>query len=235
MTIIIPVCNQSIWQDHELRFCLRGIEANITGVTDILIIGHLPDFIRPGQGLYHLPFKDQPGYHKKEWNIHNKVMAGFAHTRKKELLFFNDDYFIMSSFQAEKFPYHHKGLLNQSIAKQDRNNRYYLTLKNTEQALAKPLANNFDSHCPILYEAGPYRRALQGLPWPNYGYAIKTMYCESNGITGEYYPDLKLHDANDLKAKTKDRHYFSIGDGATGPQLYKFLQKKFPRPSVFEK
>lgn len=230
MNILIPIGTGSCWQDNELRFCLRSIEKHLTGWYKIIIVGRLPDWIKQNDRLVFIQAKDRSGAVNKEANIHRKILAGINYGIGESFLFMNDDHFLLQNFEVYKFPYHHKGLLSDTIKSINRANAYYKTLRQTLISLpGKPY--NWDTHCPIIYESEKYTRSIKK-DLPPFGYGLKTIYCERNKVIGSFYPDLKLGFGSDYDIK--DRLYFSIGNKAVCAELEFFLKELYPFPSQFE-
>src|SRR5690606_18188809 len=106
-----------------------------------------------------------------------------------EFLFFNDDHFLLAPWDPATF--HYKRSLQESLSSRKVQDAYYRTLHNTIALLGG--GNNFDTHCPILYNKERFRRTVGTAPWYRpYGFAIKSLYCHLNGIEGSRYPDCKI-------------------------------------------
>ena len=223
MNLLIPIGTGSRWQDNELRYCFRSIEKYLTGWDKIVIVGKLPEWVVPNESLIFIPAEDRIGARHKEHNIYVKILAGIASGHLGEaFLFMNDDHFLLQPFETANFPYHHKGKLIPSSGC----NPYKKTVQNTINLLK--VADNFDTHCPIVYHTNKFLKAFQGMTWPYYGYCIKTTYCKRNGITGNYYPDLKIKDESEFSDM---RTYFSTGANFKGLDL---MERLYPEKSQFE-
>jgi hypothetical protein len=110
---------------------------------------------------------------------------------------------------------------------------YLITLENTMKLF--PGTNNFDTHCPIVYNKQNFLSLI--IKWIPYGYCLKTYYCNSFGIEGEYYKDCKINEtliSSQIENLIKDRMYFSIGDKAFNGEILKALNDLFPTKSAFE-
>lgn len=212
--ILIPLIRNG--ENDELRYCLRGIEQHHPELP-VAIAGYLPEWVK---NVTHIPFQDNKNYEYKTRNIYLKILAAFKLTDR--VLFFNDDHFI----QAPVDYYHHKGKM--TLEGRVKNGTYYRLLQNTTETF--PGCNDYDTHCPIWYERNQFEK-LAALDWNrNYAYGIKTAYCVLNGITGEYYPDLKFRDRVNLD-KVKGRPYFSTSDCCD----IRPLQQLYPNKSKYER
>lgn len=239
MKIMIPLGNGSPWQDNELRYCLRSICKHLTGWNRIYIVGNKPDWLQANDSLIHIEHRDHPSVRNKEFNIHKKILAFINATNEKnDFLFMNDDHFLLEDIGCNFFPLHHKGPLFQCIQNSRHGNPYRITLQNTLNHLFmkghRPM--NYDTHCPIVYDAKAYVRVMPP-KFPQWGYAIKTMYCTLAGKHGTLYPDLKLGkimNIGDFDAAIQGRPYFSIGNQSIGAVLVNRLENLYPENSFWE-
>ena len=230
MDIIFPLGLGSLHNDIELRFSLRSIQKHLTGYSKIYIIGHCPSWI---QNIIHLPAADKSYTENKESNIFNKILIACNHPSiSNNFLFFNDDHFILKNMDASQFPYFHKGLMTTSGRQP--HEPYYKTLDNTIRLF--PATNNFDVHCPIIYNKQAF--ASMQLPFPPYGYCIKTLYCNHQKIKGELCEDLKITktlNQQQIAEVIQNRIFFSIGNSAFAGEILKTLHTLYPQKSIYEK
>lgn len=232
-SIVIPLGRGSRWNDTELRYCLRSVEKHLTGYGEVIIIGEKPSWLR---NVVHIPFDEGPApqSHEKERNIFNKIMVacndGWVTNR---FLFMNDDHFLLQNFEAVRFPFYYDSTLNVLMTVTD----YKHTVKNTLDYFNGALVGNFDVHAPIVYHR-EYFPWLSKADWSvKWGYCIKSMYCEKNGIIGDRYPDLKINEvypADKIRNLITGRPWFSIGDRAREGGLLKVLQELYPKKSKYE-
>ncbi len=238
MNILIPLGKGSTWENNELRYCLRGIVKHLTGWNQIVIIGEKPSWLKPDYRLLHVSFPEKPSAINKEKNIHLKIMFAIEKRFvKNNFLFMNDDHFLLHDFQAPLFPDYHKGRL--SPAGLPDNSNYRKTILNTLKQLHSkwiPEPLHFDTHCPIIYNCETYVKHLGGLSWPNFGYCIKSMYGNLEGLKGEYYPDLKTGVwYSGTNQELKDRLYFSTSAKSCNEHLKTYLEECYPVKAVWEK
>jgi len=229
MDIVLPLGKQSYKNNIELKYCLRSIEKHLKGYRNIYIVGELSEWIK---NVIHVRVKDSCHLENKEKNIFNKVYTACQIPELSEdFLFFNDDHFLLQDIEADKFPFHHKGQMTDE--NRHKSESYLHTLNNTMKLF--PGTNNFDTHCPIIYNKEKF---LSLSPkWVPFGYCIKTYYCNTFGIKGEYYTDLKINarlDCCQIENLIKDRMYFSIGDGAFRGDISKALNVLYPNKSNHE-
>jgi hypothetical protein len=239
MTILIPLGTGSRWKNNELRYCLRGICKHLHNWTNIVLIGEKPDWLKPDQRLIHLPFPEKPSSRQKEQNIHKKIINGIESGHcSGDFLFMNDDHFILQDLNAKWFPCHHKGPLSETLKQTKSVNGYARTIKNTLAYLVGKgiqAPNNYDTHCPIIYNGEKYLQVMAGLSFPDYGYCLKTMYCNLTGAKGFYYPDLKVRSIdNGFPGQIQGRLYFSTGAVDSYFLLETEMNKLYPNPSIWE-
>lgn len=218
MNVVIPLLNYSSNNYAELKYCLRGVEEHL-GEATVYIIGGLPIWAK---NIKHIEFSEDKNIEWKERNIYLKTKEAFKYV--DEMLFMNDDHFLLSPFNY----LHHKGSMLENKAQRHPNSSYGYTLFNTLQLLGKDI-NNFDTHCPIIYKKEQFAK-LEQLNWNNpFGYAVKTCYVYLNGLQnkGEYYPDVKYFDSIE---DVSNRLYFSTSDSCG----LKKLKEIYPNKSKYE-
>lgn len=230
-SIVIPLNNRSTQRNIELKYCLRSIEKHLSGVGDIFIIGHMPDWVT---GCIHIPFDEDPRNRFRDRNIMNKMLAACKEERvSDDFLMVHDDHFLLKDYEASKFPHYHMGHMNEGYG------QYGMTKQNTKSLLSSIVGfNNYDCHCPIVFNKQLFKRVAEA-DWSIwYGYCLKTLYCVRNGIEGEYINDVKIrmplkYDA--IMSQISDWKWFSIGDRCfTEGGMKEVLQTLFPNKSKFE-
>lgn len=227
--IVIPLNKRSYVDNLELLYCLRSIETFLKGVGNVFIIGHCPEWV---VNVIHVPVLDDPRNRFRDKNIMHKMMVACHYpTVSGNFLMVHDDHFLLEPVEAGQFPYVHHGSMIPGPG------QYGKTKENTMALLGREI-NDYDSHCPILFNKGLFRESMLLADWDKwYGYCIKTLYCVSNNIQGEYYPDLKIKyvDRLDVRDAIKGRRWFSTGDRAFyDASLKDILQELYPNKSKYE-
>jgi len=144
-----------------------------------------------------------------------------------DFCFFNDDHYILKPINAKDFPYHHKG----ELIREQNGTRYMQTVRNTIEIVGARQMN-YDTHCPIIFNAERYRKTFEGMKFPEWGYCLKTLYCWFNNVEGEYYEDLKISDIPHY-GQLDNRLYFStMHCNFTG--FENLMEGLFPEKSYFE-
>lgn len=231
-SIIIPLNNRSTVKNLELRYALRSIEKYLNGYGQVFIVGELPEWVNKDL-VIHIPKEDDPRNRFRDRNICEKITLACKDKRiSHDALMWHDDHFLLEEIEASKFPYVHHGTMNPGPG------QYGNTKKNT-MALFGQNINDYDSHCPILFNKNKFITASGSIDWSKwYGYCLKTVYCIWNGIEGEYYPDLKIRwmeTKEEMRAAIAGRKWFSIGDRCwDNGQMKELLEELYPEPSKYE-
>lgn len=236
--IVYIVGKGSFWQNNELKFSLRSLDMYMKNYRHVVIVGELPEFVNP-RSVVHIPFEDT--HKNKAVNIMRKVLrACVDHQLTENITVMNDDYFLLKDLNASKIPYYFKNTLDEAMANNVPASEFHMHLAATKAVLKmskKPLLN-FDGHYPIIYNRNQMAKIIDDYDWNNnYGYVLRSIYCNSLFITGEYKTDIKLNISRFEPAILKMIHgadCFSIGDKAINKSLYVVLKRLYPNKSKFE-
>lgn len=238
--VVYILGTESNWQDNELRFSLRSIEKNLSAVRNVYIIGTLPDFINTDK-VIHIPYEDKHLY--KQTRIALKVLqACFVEPLSEEFLFLNDDHFLLELFQAGNFPYLYEENLLETASRRTENSMYGFSLRNTFEALLMNgfETNNFDIHCPIVYNKEKFKEMFNTYDFyntPN-SFVVKSLYCNTFGIKGEKREDIKINTPlsyEKIQEYCNNKALFSVSDLGLNQNMKNFLQNLFPIKSVYER
>lgn len=255
--ILIPLGTGSRHNNLELRFCLRSIEKHLKGIGNIYIVGEKPDFLK---NIIHIPFEESSDNNQRANNIYRKILAGCDYHDYIEekynysqfptiirdtclsdnFLFMNDDHFLLQDYEAGEFPYYHRGaiVLNDFVSNQPQYKQY----QNTIRKRFGSDYYDFDVHSPIVLNKKKFIEVFKDLQWPEYGYAIKTMYSNemidrTNWIMCE---DLKFKERVFMKESVyrslEGRSWWSIGDRCllVGSKIKEVLEELYSKPSKYE-
>lgn len=230
MDIIIPLGTGSTCSNIELKYALRGIEKFAPHTGQVFIIGEKPGFL---QNVVHIRCHDQPGAQRKESNIFRKIMEAVYDDRvSDDFQFWNDDHFLLQPWHGQYYFY---GLMETKLAQKRLTEKYRITVANTIR-VADGLW--WDIHCPIIYNKTKFADTVGKLKWNMpWGYAIKSCYCNLNGITGTSVSDMKLGKPDtieQLREKMQHRLFFSTGK-QLHPSMLQYLAELYPNKSKYEK
>ena len=233
INVVIPLCQSKI-NFLDLRFALRSIEKFVPNLGEIFIVGEKPSWIK---NINHIPFKEKMDDRWKERNIFKKIEFAFNNGVGENILFTNDDIILLEEVKAH-YPYYHKGSLTNAL---DTNTGgYRATMAHTISELVRKgkEINNFDIHCPIVYNKEKFLETVGKLDWNiNFGFGIKSMYCGLNDIQGEHMDDCKLRGRltkEEVSEKVKGRSVISCTDAPMKYGLGEYLNEILPNKSIYE-
>jgi hypothetical protein len=239
--IVIPLGKGSVWgNNHELKYCLRGIEKHLSNVGNLYIVSNkLPSWLTNATLLC---ADDEKGVEWKDRNIYNKILlACDTDSLSEDFLFMNDDHFMQLDFQLPDFPYYYREHdMQETIDKNIKNKAWRTSIENTRNYLI----NNgyeckmFDTHTPIIYNKFQFKK-LSKLNWDTpYGYGIKSLYANINRIHGTLCKDGKLFpsetsDTSILK-RVLDKPCFSTSSYVP-IQQQAFIESLYTEKSKYER
>lgn len=219
----------------ELKYSLRSLEANLTDYNNVFIIGEKPFFL--SEKVTVIPYQD---IHKnKARNIMNKVYRAAIDERiSSDFMVWNDDYFLLKKTSAHNYPFYYKNTIPEAIQRNIGEYEKHLTQTfNVLRAHGLPVLN-FDSHYPIIYNKEKFLDMVARYDWEvPFGMVLKSMYCNTHKIQGEFLLDCKIshpYNIKQINALNKDRHLFSIADAAYNIYMKRFLNDLFPQKSKYE-
>lgn len=235
---VVYLCGEgSIWNNTELKYSLRSLEKYYTP-ENVYVIGVLPYFLNTNKVKF---IEAKNTSRNAAYNIMKKAyLAASIPELSQKFIFMNDDYFLLKPL-PENIPYFYKNASLLDSVYKNGSNDYAFHLKTTIEALNKknlPL-KNFDTHCPIIYDKDLLKEVIDSYNWEGLksGYVLRSLYCNTLGIQGEYKEDLKLSTKRfepQLKRMLYQKEWFSIADRAINKSLGNFLQETFPTPSKYE-
>lgn len=218
----------SRFHNNEIRFSLRSIEKHLKNYRNIWVIGEKhPELIN----VNHVFYPDRTCV--SDTNIMHKVTkACQIEDITEEFLFFNDDHYLLSDFDAVTFPYFYHRTIPEFLTIREPDS-YHRRVKNTgEYLLSKGLpVKFFDVHTPIIFNKTKFlEHVTSGPDWtlPNM-YVMKSVYANSLGIEGIEMPDQK-GDA----PPPKGARIFSSSPRVKSA-VQRFLLEQFPVKSRYER
>lgn len=227
--IVIPYSSRSL-KHTELIFALRSIEKYLSGYRNIFIVGQLPPCI---SGIIHIPMEEDVRSRFRDRNIMLKILKACKDQRVSDnFLMWHDDHMLLKSIYAADFPTVHHGIMNPGPG------QYGETKQNTMRKFGERI-NDYDSHCPILFNKELFISSVPTLNWQlKFGFCIKTAYCLMNGIEGSYYEDLKIRHIPtraEIYQAIAGRLWFSTFDKCfDGSDMREVLEELYPEPSKYE-
>lgn len=228
MTVVYSLGTGSVLKNFELRMSLRSVEKYLSGYSDVWIIGEFPDWL---QNCQNKPLADTSKI--PDHNIMLKIKAACETAEiSDDFLFFNDDHFLLTEFQAPTFPYFHKGSLETYVAKRGKDG-YGRRSANTLKFLQDNNlpTKHFDIHTPIIYNKAMFLKHVADLDWPKSrdGFIIKSLYANALNIEGIEQADNKFNWPPSPNSKV-----FSTFPHMKA-SVTRFLMEQFPKMSIYEK
>lgn len=210
----------------ELKFSLRSAEKCIE-FDGVCLVGERPDWVTNIEYV-----ENHPEGCKASRIMQNLRLL--CEISGDDFIFVNDDYFFL---EPTKPGYCHKGDIKEAMEKV-RTGDYYRHLLATYMALKSKGFDtlNFDVHYPIVYNRDKLIEVMDSYDWdiPD-GYTMKSLYCNTLGISGEYKEDCKAYKNEDWERWTAGKSMFSTSDNNFDLNCKKFLLNLYPESSKFEK
>lgn len=232
--VIVPMNNRSEWNNNELRYALRSAEQVLGDIIRrVFIIGTLPNSIK---NVVHVPFRDKSTF--PATNIYRKLMNICLHHDVSDgFIFMADDQYLLNGFMFDAAYY------SQPLEDELRyhpNPIYKRTLRNTLQALldlGKPTMN-YDIHLPLLMNKQVFIEAMRQVDWvrQDYGYCIKSLYCNIAEVHGVKTFDAKVRSGQTLEYYhefMKTRVGISSSDHVN-QDFKNLLNQLYPKKSKYE-
>lgn len=188
--------------------------------------------------MFQIICADKEGKQYKEWNIYNKIkVACSIEAVSNDFLFMNDDHYLLTDFDADFFPYFYEKDIKHYY--NSRISTYQITRHNTGEVLGHD-AKFFDVHSPIRYNKTLFDKVTKFNWSREYGYCIKSLYCNSNNIEGAECEDLKIPCvvSDDWISKMfHGKQFFSTSDNCWDENgaLINMMDELYPVKSKYEK
>lgn len=236
MDILIPLGYKgSIWNNNEIKYCLRSLETNFIDLDRIFIIGFLPDFINPKTVIY-LPYEDKYKANK-DANIIAKTLKAIDSGISDIFCRISDDQLLLKPLRGEDIT----PLYNFDLEEYDftKCNRWRNRLKNTYNILKSEgrTTFNFDSHIPVCYMGRSFKYVISKYIWnqEREGYTINTLYfnhtfCKNIKMTNE---KVNIESPKE-KIELGEAKYLGYNDRGLNSQLKQVIMDLFPNKSKYE-
>lgn len=225
-SIVYVLGNGSKWNNLEIRLSLRSIEKHLKNYGQVFVIGDNPKL----KNVIHIQAED-PHAIPDSNILHKLTIACSTPEISDTFLFVNDDHYLLSDYEADKFPYFYSGTLQEYVKRRGKDtyrNRVENTLNSlTERSLPTKF---FDIHTPILYKKDLFLKHVTGVydPTKRDGMVLKSLY--GNAIQAE---GVQMQDGKLDKLPLRDMKIVSSMPRMRC-SIKRYLFEQFPKPSIFE-
>lgn len=215
MDVLYYVGSGSYHNNDELRYSLRSLDKYCKDVDRVFIVGNKPDFIRNCELIW---VEDRFDWWR---NAFEKTKAAIKAGISEEFLLMNDDFFMLSYFEAAKYPFYHKGKIP-SIPK----NKYQEVIVQTKKILENMGAGalHYGVHCPMRIEGQKYLTLEKYFNQPVSARCLYgNLFCKGT----------KTEDNKGTIIKKSKQKCFSSASWC-GEETFEELKKLFDKPSRWE-
>ena len=216
MDVLYYIGGGSMRHNIELRLSLRSIEKFGKNIDRVWIVGNKPEFL---QNVEYLWVED-----KYDWwqNAFEKTKAAINAGISEDFLLMNDDFFMAAPFDAETYPYYHRGEMPE-----DNTRAYQKVITNTKRILKGLGATtyHYGVHCPMRINGKKY------LELEKYFKESVSARCLYGNL---YCKGRKVADCKGVDMKQSQTKCWSSKTWLTDENI-KALKEMFPSPSKYEK
>lgn len=219
MDILYYIGSGSHHQNRELLYSLRALEKHCKDIDNVWIVGNKPHFLNGN--VKYLWVEDGGIWWQ---NAYNKTMAAIDAGISEDFLLMNDDFYMLKDFEAAKYPYYHRGEI-QDVAE----NKYQKVIVNTKrilQNLNRP-CKHYGVHCPMRINAIKYKQLSEF-------YASVDNPVSARCLYGNLFcKGRKVSDCKSSVIRSSITGCWSSRDWITG-DVFAELERLFPEKSKWE-
>lgn len=233
MDAIYPYCNNSYWQENELRYSLRSLK-HFKDLGRVFIVGEKPKWIK---NIIHIPYKDKYPNNKGA-NIISKIIIACKDKRiSDDFLFMADDNYFLKPIKATQIKnYYNYDLSNFMFT--GSNKIWMKCLKNTRKILMKEKRScyAYETHTPYIINKRKFQSVMHNYDWKNILYPTFSLYFNNTENNPQQIPDnyRAFYGRENMKIDLKGKTFLAFSDLGLSSQLQKELKRRFPRKSKFE-
>jgi len=244
--VVFPLGKGSVWENAELRYALRALEANFLDLGQVWVVGHKPEWLT-GAIWLDVPDKHR---HSKDANLIDKLLA-CCHDRQHALSprfvrSSDDELIILPSRAADLRPYHARDLKERLPTPEFWEGGWKQRLRATARYLKRQgfPTLHFDTHLPKLYDRELFQRIMASSPYAaDDGFCIDTLYCNQagyvdpplqKGFKATFEKATAEFSLEEVRARIAGKRFLGYNDAGLSAALKTVLQEMFPQPSRFE-
>lgn len=175
--LVIPLGIGSIWQNNEVRYCIRSFVKNFSELGKIFIVGQKPEFLKwSNPRLIHIESND-PFRKNKDGNLIYKVLKVCSREDLSyDFIRCSDDQLVIKKVTVNDFYPKYLIEINRPPVS---NNRWKLRVWRTIEELKrvnKP-TYHYETHVPMIYNKDSFIEVMNKYPIVDKsGYTINTLY-----------------------------------------------------------
>jgi len=170
--VVYPLSKGTKWDDNELRYSLRSLEAYAGNLGQVFVVGHKPNWLT---GVTHIPMEDA-NRRNKDANIINKVRAAIAAGASERFIFASDDQLLLAPTDLATLPATFGRHVKNGASKWWRRMQHtckYLTSKGLPSVY-------YDTHLFQPHSAVEFERIVSEAPYnKGLGFCINTLVLNS--------------------------------------------------------
>lgn len=239
--LVYVIGTGSRWKDNELRFSLRSVSKNLSGVGNIFIVGHLPDFLK---NVIHIQASDifNPGINADGNMTHKLLIACNDKRLSDNFLFMNDDFIINQPLSAPAINWLHKGDMAMQPESYWTSQFYRHRLKRTFDVLKERNlpTMQYDYHAPMLMNKNLFAEILENFNYADdIGYTFRSIYGNSLKlpaiqIKSQKITVFKFLKLVEIKSKSAGINFVGYNDMGLNSSLKWWLIEKFQQKCKYE-
>lgn len=231
----------SAWQNNELRFSLRSVEKNLSGVRHIYVVGEDPGFLSDRvRYIYH----PDPLHQNADGNMALKILRACREEELSEnFLLMNDDFIIARQMEAPRIPWFHKGNFRDRPDAYWTGHLYRQRLHHTYLALKErnlPTLQ-YDYHAPMLMNKLEFPRVMASFEFEKgIGYTFRSLYgnlmnLPAIPVDGQKVTIYDPYTVSQITRRVGQASFVGYNDAGLNDALKIWLWQQFPRQSRYEK
>jgi len=222
----------SKWGDNELRYSLRSLEQYFANMGRVFIVGHKPEWLT---NVIHIQAEDTH-WRNKDANLIDKVLLACRSGVSPTFLRLSDDQCLLKEWDGLK-------VWHMGSAAGRQGGKWWKRMQRTCDYLQSHGRPTFfyDCHAPAPVDRETFIRVAEEADYaPPPGMCINTLYFNSVDIPRERMNGQKVAvhrgiGPKKLRRLAKDKLFLGYSEAGTNKWMKRFLQKRFPGKSRFER
>ncbi len=231
----------SAWNNNELRFSLRSVEKNLTGVRNIYVIGENPGFF--SSKVTHVYHPDPLPSNNADGNMALKILCACSIPQlSEEFLFMNDDFIINKPMHAPDIPWMHKGDMKNRPHEFWVTQLYRFRLRRTFETLQMhnlPTLQ-YDYHAPMRMNKISFPKVMQGFDFKEgIGLTFRSLYGNALALPAEHIVNQKVtlyapYTLEQINYRVREAMFIGYNDPGLNSSFKYWLAFNFNSKSQYE-